>query len=171
MSELIVIGYDDVHKAEEVRLTLLKLQKEYLIDLEDAVIAVKKEDGKIKLRQMWDPTGYGAVSGTFWGLLIGALFLSPFLGAAIGAASGAISGALTDVGISDAFMKELSEALKPGSSALFILLRKVTTDKFLEHLKGTGGKVLKTSLNHESEDQLQNALNEVKSAAQPATVQ
>ncbi|MBX9685574.1 MAG: DUF1269 domain-containing protein [Candidatus Obscuribacterales bacterium] len=168
MSELIVIGYDDVHKAEEVRLTLLKMQKEYLIDLEDAVIAVKKEDGKIKLHQMWDPTSYGAVSGTFWGLLIGALFLSPFFGAAIGAASGAVSGALTDVGINDAFMKNLSETLKPGSSALFVLVRKVTTDKVLEELKGMGGTILKTSLTHENEKQLQDALDQAKSAAQPA---
>lgn len=167
MSELIVIGYDDVHKAEEVRLTLLKLQKEYLIDLEDAVIAVKKPDGKIKLHQMWDPTSYGAVSGTFWGMLIGALFLSPFFGAAIGAGAGAISGALTDVGINDAFMKELSETLKPGSSALFVLVRKVTTDKVLEHLTGSGGKVLKTSLNHENEKKLQDALDQVKAATQP----
>lgn len=168
MSELIVIGYDDVHKAEEVRLTLLKLQKEYLVELEDAVIAVKKPDGKIKLHQMWDPTTYGAASGTFWGLLIGALFLSPFFGAAIGAASGAISGALTDVGINDAFMKQLSETLKPGSSALFVLLRKYTSDKVLEELKGSGGTVLKTSLTHEGEDKLQAALSEAKNQAQPA---
>jgi uncharacterized membrane protein len=167
MSELIVIGYDDVPKAEEVRLTLLKLQKEYLIDLEDAVIAVKKPDGKIKLHQMWDPTSYGAVSGTFWGLLVGALFLSPFLGAAVGAGAGAISGALSDVGINDKFMKELSEALKPGCSALFVLVRKVTPDKVLEHIAGTGGKILKTSLNHESEKKLQEALDQVKAAAQP----
>lgn len=164
MSELIVIGYDDLHKAEEVRLTLLKLQKEYLIDLEDAVIAVKKPDGKIKLHQMWDATSYGAVSGTFWGLLIGALFLSPFFGAAIGAASGAISGALTDVGVNDNFMKQLADQLKPGSSALFVLVRKVTPDKVLEHLQGTGGTIIKTSLTHEKEQKLQEALNQAKSA-------
>lgn len=168
MSELIVIGYDDVHKAEEVRLTLIKLQKEYLIDMEDAVVAVKKPDGKIKLHQMFEPTAYGAVSGSFWGLLIGTIFLSPFFGVAVGAASGAVAGALTDVGINDKFMKELAETLKPNSSALFVLVRKVTTDKVMEELKGSGGKVLKTSLNHENEDALQNALNEVKSQAEPA---
>lgn len=169
MSELIVIGYDDVHKAEEVRLTLLKLQKEYLIDLEDAVIAVKKPDGKIKLHQMWDPTTYGAVSGTFWGMLVGALFLSPLFGAALGAGAGALSGALSDVGINDNFMKELSQTLTPGSSALFVLVRKATPDKVLEHIKGTGGKVLKTSLNHENEQKLQEALNEVKAGAPAAS--
>lgn len=167
MSHLVVIGYDDVHKAEEVRLMLIKLQHEYLIDLEDAVVAVKKPDGKIKLNQVFDPTAAGAVSGTFWGMLIGALFLMPFLGAAVGAASGALSGALTDVGIDDKFMKELSETLKPGSSALFVLVRSVTPDKVLEHLQGVGGKVLKTSLTHQDEAKLQAVLDEAKKVAQP----
>lgn len=170
MSELIVIGYDDLHKAEEVRLTLLKMQKEYLISLEDAVIAVKKPDGKIKLHQMWDPTSYGLASGSLWGLLIGAIFLTPFFGAAIGAATGAISGALTDIGINDNFMKELSANLKPGGSALFVLVRKATTDKVLEELQGTGGKIMKTSLNHEDETKLQQALDQAKTAQPASTV-
>ncbi len=168
MSHLVVIGYDDVHKAEEVRLTLLKLQRDYLIDLEDAVVAVKKPDGKIKLHQVFEPTAHGAVSGTFWGLLIGALFFAPILGAAIGAASGAISGALTDVGIDDHFMKQLSETLKPGSSVLFVLVRSVTPDKVMEELQGTGGHVLKTSLTHDDEAKLQAVLDEAKKVAQPA---
>lgn len=168
MSQLVVIGYDDVHKAEEVRLTLLKLQREYLIDLEDAVVAVKKPDGKIKLNQVFDPTSTGAVSGTFWGMLIGALFLSPFFGAAVGAVSGAISGALTDVGINDHFMKDLSAALSPGSSALFVLVRSMTPDKVMEELQGTGGKVLKTSLTHENEEKLQAVLSEARKVAEPS---
>ncbi|MBX9670124.1 MAG: DUF1269 domain-containing protein [Candidatus Obscuribacterales bacterium] len=168
MCELIVIGYYDVHKAEEVRTTLLKLQREYLIDLEDAVVAVKNPDGKIKLHQMWDPTAHGAVAGTFWGMLIGAIFLSPFFGAALGAASGAINGALTDVGIDDSFMKELSASLQPGNSALFVLVRKATPDKVLEELKGSGGKIIRSSLNHHNEKKLQDALDAVKDAAQPS---
>ena len=166
MSELIVIGYDDIHRAEEVRLELLKMQRDYLIDLEDAVIAVKKPDGKIKLHQMYDLATMGAFSGTFWGLLVGILFLNPLLGAAIGTASGAISGALSDVGINDHFMKEVSEALKPGSSALFVLVRKVTSDKVLEELQGKGGKLIKTSLTHEDEAKLQAALDAHRQATE-----
>jgi uncharacterized membrane protein len=162
MSELIVIAYEDVHKAEEVRLMLLKMQREYLVALEDAVIAVKKPDGKIKLHQMYDLTTMGAVSGTFWGLLVGAIFLSPFLGAAVGATSGLISGALSDVGVNDNFMKDVAASLTPGSSALFVLVNKVTTDKVLEELSGTGGKVIKTSLTHEDEKKLQDALAQHK---------
>ncbi len=158
MSDLVVIGYDDQFKAEEVRLMLWKMQKEYLIDLEDAVVAEKNDKGKIKLLQAQNLTADGALTGGFWGSLIGLLFLNPLLGAAVGASVGAASGALTDVGINNNFMKELAESLHPGSSALFVLVRSMTPDKVLEELKGTGGKVLKTSLSHDDQAKLQAAL-------------
>jgi uncharacterized membrane protein len=158
MSTLVVVNYDDPYKAEEVRLKLRKLQSEYLLDLEDAVIAVKDEKGKVKLRLV-TLTGAGAVSGGFCGMLIGLIFLSPLLGFAIGAAAGAASAALIDLGINDHFLKELNATMTPGSSALFVLVRKATPDKVLEELKGTGGKILKTSLSHEDETKLQAALS------------
>lgn len=80
----------------------------------------------------------------------------------MGAAAGAVSGALTDVGIDDKFMKDLAEAMHPGSWVLFILVRRGTPDKVLEEIKGTGGKVLKTSLSHDDEAKLQEALNAAK---------
>src|SRR4051794_35485346 len=89
MSHLIVIVYPTESKAEEVRQTLLGLQKEYVIKLGDAVIATKTDAGKIKLNQLINTTTTGAVSGSFWGLLVGVLFLTPLLGVAVGAASGA----------------------------------------------------------------------------------
>lgn len=158
MSDLIVVGYDDAFKAEEVRLKLLKMQKEYLVDLEDAVVAVKDKDGKVKLRQMYHMAASGAIGGGFWGALIGLIFMMPVLGAVVGAASGAAAGALSDVGIDDDFMKKLAETLTPGSSVLFVLIRKMTEDKVLDELKGTGGKVLQTSLSHDDEAKLKDAL-------------
>src|SRR5262249_26813194 len=104
MSTLVVIEYDDQFKAEEVRLTLMKMKKDYLIDLEDAVVAVKDQKGKVRLHQAVNLTAAGAMSGGFWGALIGLIFLNPLLGMAIGATAGAVSGALTDVGIDDKFM-------------------------------------------------------------------
>ena len=161
MSTLVVVAYPNEFQAEEVRLRLLKMQQEYLVDLEDAVIAVRKEDGKIKLLQLHNLTGAGAVSGGFWGLLIGLLFMNPLLGAAVGAGAGAISGALADVGIDDQFMKELGQNLKPGGSMLFILFRSITMDKALQELAGTGGTIIQTSLSHEDEQRLRNAMNGV----------
>jgi len=162
MSTLVAIEYDDLFKAEEVRLSLMKLQKEYLIDLEDAVVAVKDQKGKVRLHQAVNLTATGALTGGFWGMLIGMIFLNPLLGMALGATAGAVSGALTDVGINDKFMKDLAENMKPGSSTLFVLVRKVTPDKVLDEIKGTGGKVLQTSLSHEDEAKLQAALSAPK---------
>jgi uncharacterized membrane protein len=162
MSDLIVIGYEDQSKAEEVRTQLLKLQKEYLIDLEDAVVAVKNDEGKVKLHQITNLTAVGAVSGGFWGSLIGLIFLNPLLGLAAGASAGALSGALTDVGINDDFMKNLAATFKNGSSLLFVLVRKSTPDKVLAEIQGSGGKVIKTSLTHEQEQKLQAALDAAK---------
>jgi len=164
MANLVVIGFDSEFQADEVRTKLWKLQKEYLIDLEDAVVAVKKSDGKVKLHQAVNLTAAGAAGGTFWGALVGLLFLNPLLGAGIGAAAGAASGALTDVGINNAFMKDLAGTLKEGSSALFVLVRKATPDKVLEELKGYGGTVLQTSLSHEDQTKLQAALDAARSA-------
>jgi uncharacterized membrane protein len=164
MSQLIVIGYDNEFKAEEVRLKLLQMQKEYLIDLEDAVVAVKNQKGKVKLNQIYHLTETGAVSGGFWGTLIGLIFLNPLLGMAIGAASGAVAGALSDVGLDDNFMKELAGNMKPGSSTLFVLVRHATPDKVADELGGSGGKLIKTSLSHEDEAKLQAVLDSAKKA-------
>ena len=134
MSTLVVVAYPNEFQAEEVRLRLLKMQKEYLVDLEDAVIAIRKENGRIKLLQLHNLTGAGALSGGFWGLLVGLLFMNPLLGAAVGAGAGAVSGALADVGIDDAFMKDLGRNLRPGGSMLFVLFRSITMDKALKEL-------------------------------------
>src|SRR5262245_19355859 len=162
MSTLVAIGYDDQFKADEVRLTLLRLQKDYLIDLADAVIAVKDPKGKVRLHQAVNLTAAGALSGGFWGTLIGLIFLNPLLGLAVGAGAGAVSGALSDLGIDDKFMKDLAASMKPDTSVLFVLVRKVTPDKVLAEIKGTGGRVLKTSLSHDDEAKLQAALSDAK---------
>ena len=160
MSDLVVIGFDDEHKAFEMRATLAKLQKEYLIEMEDVVVVTKDDKGKVKLHQAVNLTAAGAVGGSFWGMLIGMIFLNPLIGAAVGAGAGALSGKLSDIGINDTFMKELGETIHPGTSALFILVRKVTPDKVLDQLKEFKGKVLKTSLTADKEEALRKVLEQ-----------
>lgn len=160
MSQLIAVSYTDQFKAEEVRLKLQKLQSEYLLELDDAVVVTKNAEGKVKLNQAVNLTATGALSGGFWGSLIGMLFLNPLLGLAIGAASGAVAGALTDVGINDQFMKDLGEKLGPNTSALFVLVRKATPDKVVEEIRQFGGTILRSSLSHEDETKLQAALSQ-----------
>ena len=158
MSNLIVIGFDDEHTAFAMRAELAKMQKEYLIEMEDVVVVTKDDKDKVKLYQAHNLTAAGAVGGTFWGMLIGMVFLNPLMGAAVGAGAGAISGKLSDIGISDKFMKELGETFTPGTSALFVLVRKATPDKVLEGLKGFKGKILQTSLTKDKEEELRKVL-------------
>lgn len=100
----------------------------------------------------------GALSGGFWGTLVGMIFMMPLFGAALGAASGALGGALTDNGINDDSSKELAASLQPGNAALFVEIKKMTGDKVLEVIKGTGGVILKTSLDHTKEQALREAI-------------
>ncbi|MEO2015638.1 MAG: DUF1269 domain-containing protein [Fuerstiella sp.] len=164
MATFVAIKYDDIYKALEVRLTMVDLQRKYLIDMEDAVVAVKNEDGKVKLHQVVHLTAAGAVSGGFWGLLIGLMFLNPLLGAAVGASAGAVSGALSDAGIGDDFMKKLADSLQPNTSVLFVLIREATPDKVVDEIKKHGGTVLQSSLSHYNEAKLQTALDEAMAA-------
>lgn len=162
MSDLAVIVFNDETTAFEMRTALAKMQKEYLIELEDAVVVTKDAQNKVKLHQAVNLTAAGAAGGGFWGALIGLIFLNPLLGAAVGAGAGALSGKFSDIGVNDQMMKELAASFTPGSSALFVLVRKATTDKVLEGLKAFAGKgkVLKTSLKKDSEEALRKALEE-----------
>jgi uncharacterized membrane protein len=158
MSNLVVVGFDEPHKAEEVRVKLQELQSQYLLDLADVVVAVKDESGKIKLHHEGNLMADTAVFHGFCGSLVNLILFN--------ATAGAPSGALTDVGINDQFMRELTATLIPSSSALFVLTRRPTPDRnrMLEELKGLGGKILMTSLSHEDEARLQAALSATKSA-------
>lgn len=159
MADLIAVTFPSEAQAEEVRNKLFELQKNYLIEIGDAVIAVKTETDHVKLNQIISTTAMGAAGGSFWGLLVGILFLNPLVGVAAGAASGALAGALSDIGVNDTFMKDLAQQkLDPGRAVLFVLVRKMTGDKVLEALRGAGGTVMQTSLDHTREDALRKAL-------------
>jgi len=127
--------------------------------MDDVVVVTKDEKEKVKLHQAVNPPAAGAAGGSFWGMLIGMNFLNPLLCAALGARAGALSGKLSDAAISDDFIKELGATLTPGTSALFVLIRKATPDKVMEELKGFKGKVLKTSLTADKEETLRKVLS------------
>jgi uncharacterized membrane protein len=164
MSNLVAIAYPDVNTAEEVMGTLVRLQVDRSIELEDAVIVTRQDDGKVKLHQARSTTGAGAAGGAMWGGLIGLLFLAPLLGMAVGAASGALTGKMTDVGVDDSFLKELGERLEPGMAAVIVLVHRSTPDKVLPEVSRYGGTVLQSSLDDDAEARLREAL-QVQGAA------
>tara|TARA_R110000772_G_scaffold227528_2_gene338294 strand:+ start:1530 stop:2042 length:513 start_codon:yes stop_codon:yes gene_type:complete len=163
MSTLVAIIFKhDENGAEKALHKLRSLEKEYLIDLNDAVIAHRLENGKVKLTQSVNLVSSGAWYGAFWGLLIGFIFAGPLgwiVVGSIGAGFGALFGYSTDYGINDDFIKQLSKELEPCCSALFILIRQMTEDKVLEELQGVGGTIIKSSLSKDAEEKLQSAMN------------
>lgn len=160
MSDLIVVAFDDEATAFEMRAELAKMQKDYLLQMEDVVVVTRSADDKVQLHQAANLTALGAVSGGFWGAFIGLLFLNPFLGALLGAGAGAMSGGLSDIGIDDDFMRDLGASLKPGSAAVFFLTRKITADKVIDRMAQfhAKGHVLQTSLSDDVEAGLRAAL-------------
>ena len=127
MSDVVVVEFPSEAKAEELRQKLLDMQNEYLIELQDAVIAIKQPQGRIKLNQLFHPAAAGAAYGSMWGLLVGMIFLMPVAGVAVGAASGALGGALSDVGVNRQFIEDVAQTLQSGNAALFLLIGRVTT--------------------------------------------
>jgi uncharacterized membrane protein len=175
MSDLIVVAFPGEDTADQVLNKLQALQKEHLIDMEDACVVVRDRNGKVHVKQAVNLVGLEAASGgafgAFWGTLIGLLFLNPLAGlltgAAFGAGAGALSGMLSDYGINDDFIRSLGETLEPGTSALFVLVRRATLDKVLPEVRPFGGKVIRTSLSTEQEARLRRALEDVAVAHTP----
>lgn len=159
MSQMIVVAFDDETTAFKVRDKLSQMEKQYLIGLEDLVVAVRDREGKVKIKQSVNLTGAGALGGAFWGMLIGLIFLVPIFGLAVGAISGALGGKFSDYGIDDRFIKQVSEAIQPGQSAVFMLIREATPDKFLEAMSEFHGRVIQTSLNEEQEKRIKEAFH------------
>ena len=158
MSNLVVLAFDTETGAEEMRDDLMQMQKEHIIGLEDAAVAIRQTDGKTKIKQVQSLAGAGALGGAFWGLLIGIIFLVPVFGLVIGAAAGALAGKYQDLGVDDKFIKEVGNTIQPGTSALFLLVREATPDKVMDGLKKYKNvKVIKTSLSAEQEEKLRHA--------------
>lgn len=172
MSELVAIAFDRLDEADRVLNELTQLEKQYLVDLEDAVVVTRGQNGKVHLKQAVSTVGVGTASGglwgAMWGSLVGLIFLNPLAGLVVGgvagAAGGALSGALVDYGIDDKFIKSVSQSLQPDTSALFVLVRKAQPEKVLAELEKYKGHVLRTSLSPDQEARLNAALSGAKAA-------
>jgi uncharacterized membrane protein len=160
-SELIVITYPSPDDAQRVADTIRRLEAERLLEIEDLEYCVRDLEGDIALYESINRPLAGAALGAFWGTFLGKCFGNPLLGAGIGAAGGALVSRLGGRdGIDETFVRNLSATLAPGSSAIFVLVRRYTAGKVLPRLGGFGGTVLHTSLSDEDEERLQNALDE-----------
>lgn len=159
---LFVLKFIDEATAQRMLDVITQLQTQKLIKCDDAALVTRRADGRPKIRQAHNLVGAGAMGGAFWGLLVGMLFLNPLVGMAIGAGAGALSGKMTDIGIDDNFIKQVSNAIQPGEAALFLLTREAVMDKIIPQIKDIQFQVIQTSLSSQDEAQLREMLGSAR---------
>jgi uncharacterized membrane protein len=157
MSEMIVLGFENEAEADDFGLKLQQMQKDLIIELQDAAEVVRDPDGKPHVKHGGSLVGAGALGGAFWGMLFGLLFFIPFLGLAIGAGMGALMGKLGKTGIDKQVLAQMSDAVPPGKAGWFLIIAKMTEDKFMATVAGTNATVVRTSLSEEQEAELKHA--------------
>ena len=165
MADLIAIGYDDTTTAIQAMEEVERLQGELIIQADAVAAIVRGADGKFKTVTNQHTVGAGTVSGMFWGMLFGLLFFVPVLGMAVGAGMGAIMGKVAKSGIDKNFQDQVRDMLQPGTSALFMIVQKVTPDKAIDAMSKFGGTVLKTSLSDEATAEINKELHGEGAAA------
>ncbi len=158
MATLSVLKFPTADGAQQMEGTLLGLQKQHLIEVQDAAIVTWPQGKKQpKTQQLHNLAGERTSLGAFWGILFGLIFFVPFFGLAVGAAIGALSAKFTDYGIDDNFIKQTREKVTEGTSALFLLTSGAVEDKVVAALKGQTFEILSTNLPKEKEDELRAA--------------
>jgi uncharacterized membrane protein len=159
MATLIAIGYPDEATATAAADEARRLAQDLIIQPDAIAVIVRDEDGSYHVQTTHHAVGAGATWGMFWGFLFGLLFFIPVFGMAIGAGMGALMGKFAKTSIDKQFQEQVRGMLQPGTSALFLMVEKVTPDKAVEAMSKYGGTVLKTSLSKDDEKELQEALH------------
>ena len=159
-SNIVVLGFEGESTAEGMLSNIMEMQERGLVTIDDAVVATRGPGTNVEVKQTRSVTGKYAVRGTGAGLLAGLLLGGPIGGLVAGAAIGAITGALKDQGIDDKFINEVSQALRPNSSALFLMGKAEDPDKFYEEMRPFKAIVATTTLSEEKEKRLKEALAE-----------
>jgi len=165
MADLVVIGYPDEATAEKAYEVVGQLQHDLVVEVSGAAVVTKDADGKTKTKPLTEAIGGGALAGSFFGLLVGILFLVPVAGVIFGGVLGALEGTLVGWGINKEFRERAQDVMKPGTAALVLFVTKWTEDKALAALRPLGGEVLKTSLSAEATKEINAVLEADKAAA------
>jgi uncharacterized membrane protein len=153
-STILVLVYPTEKVADEVMDTVKHLQSRGLVEIEDACVVTKDTSGRIQIHQSHNIPLLAAAGGAVLGTLIGLLFAAPYVGAAVGATAGIMGGTLADIGVDDDFMASVGNEMKPGTSALFLLLHHMTIDKSIPELAKHGGRILHTSFSRAQEERV-----------------
>src|SRR4051812_26838670 len=159
MATLVAIGYDEEGTAAEAAEEVKRLTQDLVIEPDAVAVISRDAKGEYHVTTSHHAVGVGASWGMFWGLLFGLLFFVPVFGMALGAGLGALMGKIEKTGINKDFQDQVRAMVRPGTSALFMIVERVAPDKATAALSRFGGTVLESSLSKEDEETLQQALH------------
>ena len=159
MSYVIVIVYDQEDEASKARQSIKSLEKEGRISLDDAAVITKDADDKVHVKNEMDrDVGIGLLGGSLVGLLIAGIFF-PIAGILIGALGGGLIGKMVSNGVDKKFIKDVQEAMKPGNSALFLVIKSNDPGMAVEALRQyKGGTIFHSSLDDDVEKELRDSI-------------
>jgi len=158
MSHLIVLTFEDTEQAGQAFEALKKAQSGGHLKIDDSAVIVKQESGKVEIKNQLDSgVKSGAIGGSVLGLLLAGVFF-PLAGLAIGAIGGALVGKALDMGVDPKFVKDVTETLKPGSSALFVIGSSDRLDVVIGTLRPFQGTIYQTTVVTETFEAMHDAL-------------
>lgn len=179
MGHMIVVVYKNEYAAYENMKTLRMLDRDWIVDIQDAVAVARDADGKLHIQDSYKPTSQaGAGWGVLLGTILGGLALAPLTGGlstaaaagalAAGAAGGATLGGIGGAamaswdkfadGLSEDFVTEVSDMIKRGQSAIFALVATRVPDQVAAYFRGTGGDIIRTNLSPYEQERAQQIL-------------
>jgi uncharacterized membrane protein len=158
MATVTVLKFPTPEGAANALSIVQDLQRQALIKVHDAAI-VSWPTGKKspQTKQLVDLVTGGAISGMFWGMLLGFIFAAPLFGMAVGAAFGALGGAFRDYGIDDEFIKQVRSKVTEGTSALFLMTSEAVLDRVADVMKSLKFEIIATNLSKDQEQKLRDA--------------
>ena len=158
MNQLIVIAFDHFHDARSALKSLRELEHQGRIRFEDTALVERDPDGTAHVtNEVSGTTETAAVAGAIIGGLL--TFAFPPAGIAIGAALGAVVGASFATGVSGDFVNDVKTTLRPGRSALFLVVKRSDADSLMAVLRSYSGDLVQTTLDSEGEAALREALD------------
>jgi uncharacterized membrane protein len=157
MSSFLVFVFSNAGGVDGMVAEMQLLQKQNYIAIVDAAAVTRKLNGRILVKQATDLVGPGDLGGPFWGMLISVLFYMPWLGLSVTTITQALLQKLSGFGISDSFVKETGATIRPGSSALFLIITSINVDKIIEVLSRHRATLLREDLSEEDEVKLREA--------------
>lgn len=159
MSDLIAIGYEDETTASEAAEEVMRLASVLIVQPDAVATIVRDQNGDYHVKTNHHFVGGGATWGMFWGLLFGLLLFVPVFGLAIGDGFGSLFGKIEKAGIDSRFQQQVRDMIKPGNSALFLIVEKVAPEQAIGALAKFGGTAVESSLSNEAKRELQQELH------------